>query len=256
MQNSKPEAWGGNRKPSGKRKLSDQDSGRYTEPAQKQRTISDLFTRGTNNLSHTKDPSLSPTNKRCRLDTPSQLLPTSPSGLEPIALDKMYNFSNADSKTGGAVGLSQSPSGACSATMRTQAYGSSPRPSNFTPHTGAKKLVVKNLRVIPRLDQDQYFGKIWSQLDSALTAIFNNEKPTHSLEELYKGAENVCRQGKASDLTKKLLQRCKNHISGKVLDSLLAKSDAGSDIDTLRAVAEAWSLWNSRLVSLEPTFST
>src|SRR5437667_2814024 len=104
MQNSKPEARGGNRKSSGKRKLSDQDPEHYTEPARKQKTISDLFARGTNNLSHIKDQPLSPTNKRFKHDSSPRLQSASASGSEPIPPNEMYNFSNADSKIGGAVG--------------------------------------------------------------------------------------------------------------------------------------------------------
>jgi hypothetical protein len=122
------------------------------------------------------------------------------------------------------------------------------RQNNFTPHTGARKLVVRNLRKEPRLDQDSYFDKVWAQLDAALTAIFDNKTPDNSLEELYKGGENVCRQDRADLLAKNLRRRCKDFVDGKMRQSLLEKAKSTSDVDTLRAVMEAWDSWHSKLV--------
>jgi hypothetical protein len=108
--------------------------------------------------------------------------------------------------------------------------------------------VVKNLRTGSRLNQASYFDKVWSQLDAALSAIFDGKKPDISLEELYKGAENMCRQGRAPVLAKKLQNRCKEHVTGKLRENLVTRAGGGNDVDTLRAVFEAWSAWQSRLV--------
>lgn len=149
----------------------------------------------------------------------------------------MYNFSNTDSGAGsGAAGGG-----------RPRPINATPRQNNFTPHTGAKKLVVKNLRK-PRLDQDSYFEKAWGQLDAALGAVFSGGKPETSLEELYKGAENVCRQGNAASLSKKLQDRCREHVSGKLREALVAKAEGGSNIEILRAVVDTWATWQSELV--------
>jgi nuclear pore complex protein Nup205 len=249
MQNSKTDRRGAKRKSFGKRKHSDQE-GSEELPAQ-QRSIADLFARSGGDRSghNSRNQQHSPSNKRHRPES----LHSSPhiQRSELFAPDKMYNFPNSDQKAGGTpVGMNQSSSDARTAALRARAYNASPRPSNFTPHTGAKKLVVKNIRAIPRLNQESYFEKVWGQLDTALSAIFNNKKPTHSLEELYKGAENVCRQGRAAPLSKKLDEKCKEYTSGVLRESILEKSDGGDNVDTLRIVIDAWSTWNSRLVHI------
>lgn len=83
----------------------------------------------------------------------------------------------------------------------------------------------------------------------ALDAVFEGGKPAASLEELYKGAENVCRQGRAEMLAKKLQERCKIYVCNELRQSLVAKAQASSEINTLRAMVNAWGTWNSKLVS-------
>lgn len=122
------------------------------------------------------------------------------------------------------------------------------RQNNFSPYTGARKLVVKNLRTGPRLDQESYFDKVWSQFDAALTAIFEDRKPESSLEELYKGGENVCRQDRSALLAKKLRARCKDYVDGKLRQNLVSRAKGSTDVDTLRAVVESWSSWCNKLV--------
>lgn len=58
------------------------------------------------------------------------------------------------------------------------------RPSNFQPHTGAKRLVIKNLRISSPSDGEQYFQKTWDELDGALASVFSNQQPVTPLEVL------------------------------------------------------------------------
>lgn len=45
-------------------------------------------------------------------------------------------------------------------------------PSNFQPHSGAKRLVIKNLRTPSSLkDVDKYYDVTWNGLDEALTSV-------------------------------------------------------------------------------------
>jgi len=45
-------------------------------------------------------------------------------------------------------------------------------PSNFQPHSGAKRLVIKNLRTSSSLkDVDKYYEDTWNGLDAALTSV-------------------------------------------------------------------------------------
>ncbi|GMG52280.1 unnamed protein product [Aspergillus oryzae var. brunneus] len=243
----------GKRKSTGKRKLSDQEEA-LQQPQHQQATISELLSR--NHTTHGKEHHhhlhqlSSPTSKRPRLSpSPSGLTPAQGSR-GPASSNTMYNFSNKETKGSGSFGQVTPGTNPGNTAARPRSFNAPVRQSNFTPHTGAKKLVVKNLRVGSRLNQDSYFEKIWGQLDAALTAIFDGGKPEISLEELYKGAENVCRQGRASALARQLQERCRGHVSGKLRDTLVVKAAGGNNIDTLRAVVDSWTTWQSKLVCL------
>lgn len=229
-----PDQRSGKRKLISKKKSSDQ--GESSQHPHHQSTISDIFkTSRTYSNGGGCSSSSSPTSKRPRLSpSPSR---SSIRSHELIPPEKMYNFSNP----GGRMGQANQP-------VKPAFSNTAPRPSNFTPHTGAKRLVVKNLRSGPRLNQDSYFEKVWGQLETALVAIFNGEKPETSLEELYKGSENVCRQGRAAVLARKLQDKCREHVSGQLRQNLLSKTGGTSTIETLRGVVDAWATWQSKLV--------
>lgn len=227
----------GKRKSIGKRKLSDQ--GEPSQP-QSQRSISELLSK---KHSHGNVPQKSfSTSKRSRLS----VSPSLSSSAHPASPNKMYNFSGSPSRDGAAFGRSMP--GPNALPVKSQAFNANVRQNSFSPHAGAKKLVVKNLRTGPRVNQEPYFDKTWSQLDTALSAIFDSRKPAISLEELYKGAENICRQERAALLAKKVQERCKDYVAGKLRDNLVTRAGGGTNVDTLRAVIEAWSMWHSRLV--------
>ena len=167
---------------------------------------------------------------------------------------RMYSFAPSKSKANGVIDLTRS-SPPSSPQGRSQArVFHSPVRTTFAPHQGPKKLVVKNLRSTPRVDPEQYFTRIWAQLDVSLTAIFKSDKPSFSLEELYKGAENVCKQGKAPELYKRLRQRCVSQMAENVKGDLGAKAMQSSDTEVLKAFVDAWSLWNQQLVTIRSIF--
>ncbi|KAL4957715.1 Cullin family-domain-containing protein [Aspergillus filifer] len=237
-----PEQRSGKRKITGKRKLTDQEDSSQKQRQHQQATISEILHR---NQAQDDEP-LPPTSKRVRESTFADATKSAQPGSA-----NMYTFSDAGSKAGAA--------GAGGPVLSNSALQSRPgnvpaHQGNFTPHTGAKRLVVKNLRTGPRLNQDSYFDKVWGQLDSALSAIFSGGKPVISLEELYKGAENVCRQGRAAELSKRLQERCRGHVTGQLHGSLVEKAQMASNIDTLRSVVEAWKVWQSMLVTVRWIF--
>lgn len=239
----------GKRKSTGKRKLSDQEEA-ARNPQNQQATISELLSRShsTYDQEHhrRRHRQSSPTTKRPRL-SPSPPRPPFASNSQTPS-NGMYNFANQDSRTSGPFGQAAPGSHALGGPAKSRPFNTAARQSNFTPHTGAKKLVVKNLRTGSRFNQDSYFEKVWGQLDAALAAIFDGVKPTVSLEELYKGAENVCRQGRAAQLAKQLQDRCRGHVSGKLRDTLISRAESGDNIDALRVVVESWATWQSKLV--------
>ncbi|KAK1140737.1 hypothetical protein N8T08_009938 [Aspergillus melleus] len=246
----------GKRKSTGKRKLSDQEEA-ARNPQNQQATISELLSKNHTTYDQERPRphrQSSPTTKRPRLSPSPSSGQSASNPQTPPSSDRMYNFANQDSRTSGPFGQATSGSHTLGGAAKTRPFNTASRQSNFTPHTGAKKLVVKNLRTGSRFNQDSYFEKVWNQLDAALAAIFNGRKPEVSLEELYKGAENVCRQGRAAQLAKQLQDRCRGHVAGKLRDTLVAKAESGDNIDALWGVVESWATWQSKLVTVRWIF--
>lgn len=247
----------GKRKSISKRNLPEQGESsqhQHHHPSHQQTTISDLLQNPNSSQTHrTSSPTETPTNpsKRPRLSSASSS--SRPGRHELIAPDKMYNFTNNNTNNENSR---HAPPGQTSASESNMMKpGGLARPRNFTPHSGAKRLVVKNLRTTgPRLNQDSYFEKVWVQLDAALASIFQGGKPEMSLEELYKGSENVCRQGRAAVLAKSLQVKCREHVAGRLREVLVARTRGRSDVETIRAVVDAWNTWQSKLVCLVDYF--
>lgn len=126
------------------------------------------------------------------------------------------------------------------------------RSAGLNPHTGAKKLVVKNLKPNTSWDSKAYLEKIWTQLDEALGLIFNDGNG-FSKEDLYRGVENVCRQGGASTLFSRLDGRCRSHIEKEVLQTLLQKVES-DNVSVLKAVLAEWARWSEHMSTIRAIF--
>lgn len=129
------------------------------------------------------------------------------------------------------------------------------RPSNFQPNTGAKKLVIKNLRTTSRQDADEYYSRTWGELDNTLTAIFERESPKSPLEVLCRGVEALCRRGMAEKLFGHVRDRCKAYLEKGLLPRI--EREAGSsNIEALRTVHIYWTVWNQQAVSYSRALSS
>lgn len=154
------------------------------------------------------------------------------------------------------IDLTGSPSPAPSKPSPSRrGLGGSIRPTSFAPTGPPKKLLVKNLRTTPRTNPDQYQNHVWNQLDTALSAIFTDEKLPCSLEELYKGVESLCKQDRAPAVYKKLREKCKHNVSVQVLEPLLQQTSASTPTEVLESVQKAWLRWRAQLVSPEQRIS-
>lgn len=129
------------------------------------------------------------------------------------------------------------------------------RHNAFAPHQGAVKLQVKNQRLTPRADPEEYFRKEWEKLETALQIILRGDKATLSLGELYRSAENVCRQGRSEDLHNRLRELCKKHVGGTMLEGLSDKVHRVSGTDFLTGFLDAWATWCDRMGTIKLVFS-
>lgn len=123
--------------------------------------------------------------------------------------------------------------------------------NSYKPYTGAKKLVIKNLRPTAKNEQlEQYYKRTEQELLDALQDIFNGRKPQLPLERLYRAVEDICRRGSSNDLQlyETLRRKCEEHLTGTVLRSIKAHG-GNTNVEMLRSVLKHWRVWNGQIVS-------
>lgn len=123
------------------------------------------------------------------------------------------------------------------------------RPSAFQPYTGAKKLVIKNLRAPSHRDAQvaEYYARTEKELEAALEAVFTGRTADVTLERLYRGVEDVCRRGNADKVYCMLKDKVDLHLQKTVLPRINREGGL-SNLGTLGAVLQQWKLWNSQTV--------
>jgi cullin-4 len=121
-------------------------------------------------------------------------------------------------------------------------------PSMFQPSTGAKQLVIKNLKKTSKAQVDTYYKRTWDELDRAVTDLFTRNHPTQPLEVLFRGVEATCRHEDADRLYTHLRDRCKGYLEKKLLPKI-EKETGTSYTDAVRTVQKYWTLWNEQSVS-------
>jgi cullin-4 len=195
----------------------------------------------------------SPTSKRSK-----QSPATSPSRTTPLpkqlGTNDMYNFSSTRQSGNTTIDLTASSPPTTPQSRRIN--GSLSRPQargGVNAATGAKKLVVKNLKTNTQWDSKAYLEKIWGQLDAALALIFKDVHDGFSKEDLYRGVENVCRQGGASTLYTRLDNRCRQHVELDMRDMLVQRAGT-AHVDVLSAVMAEWARWKAQMVVIRSIY--
>ena len=217
-----------------------------------QKTISELFAtskQGSKGRGFEDLPGVSP-NKRMKLNhsVAEQSIPAATPRTQQAK--EMYVFPSPS--RGGpseVIDLTESPNGS---PMKKKA--SNGRSTSITPHTGPRRVEVKNLKQVSRSDPDEYYNRVWAQLDAALSAIFSKQKLSYSMEELYRGVEIVCKQDRAPELYKKLCEKCTRDIASRVKEPLRKRSDTGSAVEVLETVVQAWSTRSKQMETIRSIF--
>ncbi|CAK7564742.1 MAG: Serine/threonine-protein kinase tel1 [Sporothrix epigloea] len=134
-----------------------------------------------------------------------------------------------------------------------------PTPTAFQPHSGARKLVIKNLRVAGPAAHVQkvhsYYDRTRTDIDAAVQAVLANELPRVPLERLYRGVEDLCTYGQARQLYKRLQAQVKTHLQETVLGKIQAQTLGVSDVETLRTVHLHWLVWVKQSTMVRSIFS-
>jgi cullin-4 len=217
------------------------------------KTIKELFTTQSKPKLASAAP-LSPTSKRTRRDSSpiaSTEIATSPAPISKMSTAEMYHFSSKRagiSSNAEVVDITSSPdnSPAKANSQRNDMRKAAP---NMHANSGPKRLVVKNFKPTRKVDPRVFLDQTWQKIEKALDTIFRQGDVDFSLEELYRGVENVCRQNMAKDIKERLIAKCKDYVGGS-LKAKVKESLGRPNIDVLRATLHAWAVWNSQMVSL------
>lgn len=124
----------------------------------------------------------------------------------------------------------------------------------FQPNRGAKKLVIKNFRNVSRTNElEQFYTKVWEDLDAALQSVFARQQPRKPLDTLYKGVESLCRHLRKNNNESKiyefLRQRCEAYLNGDMAKSIHNAGAGANSVEVLRSVHKYWVIWCQQLVS-------
>ncbi|KAK4189530.1 Cullin family-domain-containing protein [Podospora australis] len=134
------------------------------------------------------------------------------------------------------------------------------RPTGLQTHLGTRKLVVKNLKPASAVSED-YWIRTRAELDEGLTAIFAGVTPPMSLERLYRGVEDLCRHGEATQLYKTLSARCEKYLLsdemiGKLKRQIVTEElPAGLEDIILEIVFRKWGVWSHRLMTVRRVYA-
>jgi cullin 4 len=139
---------------------------------------------------------------------------------------------------------------------RPEGAGTGVGAGGFQPLSGARKIVIKNLRTTPRTaaDVEGYYNKTWENVETALRFFLRGEVPTVPLERVYRGVEDLCLRGQGEKLFALLMQVCEKHLSLEVLDSIREGGMAVST-DVLLRVRTQWAAFNTAVLNIRSTFS-
>lgn len=217
------------------------------------KTIKELFTTQSKPNIASAAP-LSPTGKRTRRDSSpiaSTEVATPPPSISSMDTADMYTFSSKKpgmSSNADVVDITSSPDNS-PAKMNSQRNGMRKAAPNMHANSGPKRLVVKNFKPIRKVDPRAFLDHTWQKIEKALDTIFEQGDIDFSLEELYRGVENVCRQNMAKDVKERLVAKCKDYV-GSTLKAKVKDSLSRTSVDVLRTTLQAWAIWNSQMVSL------
>ena len=214
-----------------------------------QKTISELFATSKQGVKGLEGDGASQS-KRLKHSHSAIGVDSSSTPMQALRSEDMFKFPSPKSRqTSDYIDLTRSPS---SSPVKNRVNGI--RPTTIGPRTGPKKLEVKNLKTAVKADPDEYYNTVWKRLEVSLRAIFAEEKLPYSNEELYRGVEIVCRQGKAAGLYEKLKNSCSGNVLHNFKEPLTQIPGNENAVAVLRSVVRAWSRWKTQLETLRSIF--
>jgi cullin-4 len=222
---------------------SDSASKRKRVDARHQPTVSDLLASQRKsaaidiNHSTYSDENSSTSSKRPRLEHPkSAFAPLSPAAMYSFKSSTKHRSVPSDSSVIDLTGASPPRT----LKITRQPVISLPTKAN------TKIIKISNLRTT-KPNVQAFYDQTVQKLEKALGYILRSDKLSYSNEDLYKGVENICRQGRSADLYNRLSTILKEHASTVVKVRLL--KDVVSDTPSpqaLRSILKEWHTWKKQ----------
>lgn len=135
------------------------------------------------------------------------------------------------------------------AMLRVQSGPVSGRPA-------AKKIVIKNRRVDSvgqKAEVERYFEATWREVEVAVQAVLEGRKVPMPLDRVYRGVEDLCRNGREKDVYDRLFGACERHLTNTVLPAIKRESSQ-DDTRILGAVLSEWTAFNQKAVGIPFVF--
>ncbi|KAF2466085.1 Cullin-domain-containing protein [Lindgomyces ingoldianus] len=228
-------------------------------------TIHELFT--AQHKPNTSAAPLSPSSKRGKFDNTSgskDKETATGAGIVEASLAMsaadMYHFPSSKRVDAGGRGgkevveINSSPENSPSKRPSMPKNGIRKATPNMHAHgSGPKRMLVKNFKPARKVDPKDFFDQVWGKVDKALDIVFSREEIAFSLEELYRGVENLCRQGMAGEVCERLVQKCEGYVGG-ALKKKVKEIVGRKNVDILRGALQAWATWGEQLKYLHWIF--
>jgi cullin 4 len=117
-----------------------------------------------------------------------------------------------------------------------------------------RKITIKNLKSTPDSVPAAYFLQTTQKLQRAVSTILVEGNLVDSLEELYRGVENLVRENKGPELYEMLQDSCQKFVSGNMRENvekgIVGSVGLGGDggVRAVECIERAWGKWTSQLV--------
>ncbi|KAL9627957.1 MAG: hypothetical protein Q9164_007439 [Protoblastenia rupestris] len=172
-----------------------------------------------------------------------------------LGTDQMYDFTpnihhgKMNGQASNPITIGDSP-----VSCPTKSALNTTRRQHTSSKSGPKKLVVKNLKPASKVDPNKYIEEVWSRLKGGLSAIFAGQSLPYSMEELYKGVENICRQGSAAKLYDRLRRECETQLDEQMRTLSKREKCCQNNVDILRAMIQTISSWTQQMSTIRSVF--
>ena len=117
-----------------------------------------------------------------------------------------------------------------------------------------RKITIRNLKTTPESVPAPYFQQTACKLQRAVNTILTEGNLVDSLEELYRGVENLVRENKGGELYAMLQESCQTFVVGtmksNVENGIQGSVGLGGDggVRAVECIESCWAKWISQLV--------